>query len=87
MDHDEYLVFISALRSQESCRHVAFEAAQAAPGLGLWGARRHDRLSEHDGYLLRLVCRADLVVHDRLAPREVTRGLAYLRSPDPYCIT
>ena len=32
----------------------------------LWGTGLHDRLAEYDAYLLRLVCRADLVVDDRL---------------------
>ncbi len=66
VDHNDYLVLVSALRSQESRLHIALETAQAALGLGLWSARPHDRLAKHDGYLLRLIRRAHLIIHDRL---------------------
>jgi len=69
VDHDDYLVFAPAFRRQASRLQIALEAAQAPPAAGLRSARSHDRLPVHDGYLLRLICRAHLVIQDRLAPR------------------
>jgi hypothetical protein len=71
VDHEDFLALATLLRGQERCVHIDLETAQAAVGLGLWRTGPYDWLAKYDSYLLRLIGRARLIAHDRLAPCSV----------------